>query len=295
MKRRTFLSAAGVTFSTALSGCLGERSGPRAPGGGNGTPTEEPTTQEPTRSGTDPPDEPDVEVEDIVVRKAVRYSSIMGSGGVLAADDQQYVVASVQSDQELSESAFTLETDGQSWEPGLPETAGAINSAVAGHEGSPVGRNLGVSDRSYLAFAVPSPLTTSEASIRFGESASEWPLPDAEQSRLAAPAPRFELDSLDVPEQVSQGEPLSVSLTATNVSETDGRFLAAVYWPTKRIADDDESHVVEREVASGDQVTASLEIDTEYTTSEDEPVTLSVRGHVTGERTIRIRDSRTSS
>lgn len=271
MERRTFLGVAGVTLSTALGGCLEERGVLGGLGDGG-----------------------DVTVEDIVVRKAIQYESMMGSGGVLAGGEQQYVVASVQSSQELSESAFTFETDEESWEPGLPDTAGAVNSTVAGHEGSPIGRNAGGSDRSYLAFAVPSPLSASNPRIRFDESASEWPLSDSERSRLAAPATRFELDSLDVPEQISRGDVQSVSLTATNVSETDGRFLAAVYWPTT-IADDDESHVVEREVAAGDDVTVSLDIDTEHTSYEDESVTLSVRGHVTGERMVQVRDTETSS
>lgn len=245
----------------------------------------------------DPPTDNGLAVEDIVVRKAVTYESTMGSGGVLAGDERQYVVAAVRGHQgqDLSESAFTFETDAESWAPGLPDTAGAINRSVAGHGGGPVGRALGgESATSYLAFTVPSPLSASNPRIRFsGTDTQEWPLSSATRDRLAAPAARFELEALDVPADVSQGHQLSVTLTAKNTSKTDGRFLAAVYWPTKLIADDDESHIVEREVAAGDEVTASLEIDTQYTTARDEAVTLSVDGHVTGDREVQIRDAST--
>ena len=80
----------------------------------------------------------------------------------------------------------------------------------------------------------------------------------------------------------------SVSLTVENTSETGGRFLAACYWPTERIADDDESTVVEREVAAGETVGIPVSIDTEYTARESGPVTLRVDGHVTAEREVRV-------
>ncbi|WP_225741342.1 hypothetical protein [Halorussus halophilus] len=165
-----------------------------------------------------------------------------------------------------------------------------MNRTVAGHEGGPIGRGP-KRDRSYLAFTVPSPLSASNPRIQYaGSDSARWSLPTKARDRLAASAPRFELESLEVPDEVSQGTPLSVSFTAKNVSETDGQFLAALYWPTKRIADDDESRVVERQVSAGDAVTISLDIDTSYTTSEAEPVTLSIRGHVSAEREVQVRD-----
>ncbi|MFD1525742.1 hypothetical protein ACFR9S_05395, partial [Halolamina salina] len=96
----------------------------------------------------------------------------------------------------------------------------------------------------------------------------EWELPDDVRETLAASAPSFELDSLSVPDSVDRGETLEVELTATNTTETAGRFLAAAYWPT-RIADDDESHLIERSVDAGGTVTASLSIDTEYTHADE--------------------------
>jgi len=280
MKRRAFLGASGIALGALLGGCVSDAND---------------SGQSDTPSPTTTPAESDLSVDNIVVRKAITYESIMGSGGVLAAEGKQYVVASVWADRELSASDFTFETDEQSWQSGLPDTAGAINHTVAAHEGGAVGRRF-VKDQSYLAFVVPSPLSATNPRIRFtGDSEAEWPLPDAAVERLAAPEPRFELDSLDVPDTVSQGETLSLSLTASNVSDTDGRFLAAVYWPTNRIADDDESHLVERSVAAGETTTATLSLDTRYTTTENEPVTLSVRGHVTADRTVQFQPTSTPS
>lgn len=253
MNRRRLLALSGTGLASA-AGCLSGT--PDGGTDGSNNATDNGLTGSPTGS----PAEGGVRVSDITVRKAVTYESMMGSGGVLAGADRQYVVASVRADRRLSASAVTFETDERSWTPGLPDTAGAVNHAVAGREGGPVGRGSG-GDRSYLAFAVPSPLPASNPRIEYaGSERSRWPLPPEARDRLAAPAPRFELDSLTVPDTVSQGDPLPVSLTARNVSETDGRFLAALYWPTKRIADDDESRVVEREVAAGDDVTVSLEV-----------------------------------
>lgn len=289
MHRRQLLTLAGAGLA-GLAGCLSDP--------GTGPTEEEPrdsdTTDSPTGSPTTSPDDPPapdgVVVEAIVVRKAVTYESIMGSGGVLAAEGTQYVVASVRTDQE-DLPAFTFETDDQSWDPGLSDTVGATNRAVAGHEGGPVGRGFSGDGGSFLAFEVPSPLSASNPRIRLGGSEpQEWALSADQVERLAAPSPRFELQELSVPDAVSQGDALTVSLTVRNVSDTDGRFLAAVYWPTEYIADDDESHIVERQVAAGETATATLELSTRYTATESGPVTLSVDGHVTGEREVQLEN-----
>jgi hypothetical protein len=275
MDRRTFLAAATGGVSTAFAGCLDRADTGATPQPNAGTAT--------PQSG--------VTVADIIVRKAVTYESSMESGGVLAERGRQYVVATVRSERALSPSAFAFEADGESWEPGLPDTAGAVNYAVAGREGGAVGSPLGV-DGSYLAFAVPSPLSASNARIRYeGAGGGEWPLPETARDRLGAPEPAFELTGLSVPQTVSQGQPMTVSLTVENVAETGGRFLAAVYWPTELIADDDESHVVERTVDAGEEIDPSVTIDTQYTTDEDGDIRLRVRGHVTADREVSVTDA----
>jgi hypothetical protein len=273
MDRRTFLATAAGGAGFALAGCLEGTDDVSTPGTDTGTPS----------SG--------VTVENIGVRKAITYESSMGSGGVLAERGRQYVVASVRSDRELNAADFVFEAGGESWEPGLPDTEGAINFAVAGREGGAVGDPLGA-DESYLAFAVPSPLSGSNARIRYdGPGGGEWPLPEAPRDRLSAPEPEFELTGLSVPESVSQGHPMTVSMTVENVADTEGRFLAAAYWPTKLIADDDESHVVDRTVGAGEEISASVTIDTQYTTDEDQAITLRIRGHVTAEREVSVTDA----
>lgn len=257
-------------------------------GGGTASPTRKSPTSTPATGD-------EIEVSDIVVRKSVRYESLLGSSGVLAAADRQYVVASVRTTRDLSESDFAFVTDRGSWDPGLGDTAGGTNYAVAGHEGGSIGWDPGGdSAQSYLAFAIPSPLSASNPRIRYGaDDSREWPLPAEERAHLDASSPSFELESLDVPETVSQGEPLSISLRARNVSEIEGRFLAAVYWPTNQIADDDESHIIDRVVGGGENLTASIDIDTSYTSYSDETVTLSVRGHVSAERAVQVQNAST--
>jgi len=323
MERRTFIATTGAALVGALGGCLAESDDAVAPDG-DSSPTDTPTdvpevdTQEPWRdsptpgpspgSPTDRPPLDGVVVDDIVVRNAVTYESAMGSGGVLADPGRQYVVATVRSDTELSSSAFVFEAGGQSWEPGLPNTAGATNYAVAGHEGGPLGHPIG-SDRAYLAVSVPASLPADDPRIRYtgdaesgGDGATaepsgglSWPLPDAARAGLTDPVASFDLVDLSVPASVSAGDPLSVSVTVENTAETDGRFLAACYWPTELIADDDESTLLERAVAAGEQTEFSLEFDTEYTAFESGPVTLRVDGHVAAEREVEVTDVETSS
>ena len=196
-------------------------------------------------------------------------------------------------DRDRDAADFTFETDGGTWEPGLPDTAGAQNYAVAGWEGGAVGYPSGT-DGSYLAFAVQSPLSASNPLIRYAGTDRTWTLPETSQDRLEAPAAGFDLVELTVPDSVSEGTDLSVSLTVENVAETDGRFLAALYWPTNEIADDDESHIVERTVEPGGEVTESVDIDTRYTATEAEPIMFSVDGHVSAEREVELTDAGSS-
>lgn len=290
--RRRLLSGL-ATGVAAAAGCVS------SPGG---TPTDSPTdvhTTTVTRTpgsptGTPPPE--GVEVSRIVARKAVTYDSSMGSGGVLTDPDTQYVVATVRSREDLAREDFALETDERTWSPGLPDTAGARNYAVAGHEGGEVGDVIGTGTRSFLAFAIPSPVAVSNPRIRYAPDDETWPLPEAARATLPAPAAEFELDEFSVPAEVSQGNELPVSLTVRNTSDTTGRFLAAAYWPTKLVEDDDESHLlIARDVVAGETVTLGRNVDTSYTTDEDETVSLRVDGHVDAERDVRVTDAGTPS
>lgn len=295
MDRRSYLTTTGLVTSSVLGGCasnvLPSGEGQDSPTGGSPSPT-------------DAPDVEGVAIDTITVRKAVRYESLMGSGGVLAAEGNQYVIASVRTNQGPEKTDFTFRTDERSWDAGLSGTVGGVNARVAGIEATPVGYYAFGAPRSYLAFVVPSPLSGSNPRIRYesrfpGSGSSEWSLSADLQDRLAAKEPRFELEALDTPERIDVGERLPVTLTIRNASATDGRFLAALYWPTS-VADDDESHIVERTIAAADDATATVEIPTENTegvtrydddlTPEAWPVTLSVDGHVTAERDVQVHD-----
>jgi len=313
-----FITTTGAAVGAALGGCLADPAGsgaddePTETGTDTSTDAPDVDTQGPGSDSSSPTDRPPVDgvaVDDIAVRDAVAYESVMGSGGVLADPEHQYVVASVRSDAELSAAAFVFEASGQSWEPGLPDTAGATNYAVAGREGGPVDHPVGP-DGSYLAFAVPASLPADDPRVRYTGDADaaddtgattepggglRWPLPDAAREALTDPVATFDLVALSAPDSVSAGDSLSVSLTVENTSETDGRFLAACYWPTERIADDDESTLLEREVEAGERTEFSVEFDTEYTAFESGPAAFRVDGHVAAERQVEVTDVETPS
>lgn len=288
--RRHYLAVLGA----GLAGSAGCLAGDGAPSTPENPQTTRRTTDDATTAATATGDTCDVSVSDVVARKAVTYESVMGSGGVLADAGTQYVVAAAEATGDVSMDEFYVVTDEDSWPAELPDTRGAVNRSVAGHDGGPLGVPIGRDDPSYIAFAVPSPLDAANPRIERSGHDARWPLAADARERLAAPAPRFELVGLDVPATVTRGDSLSVSLTARNVSDTDGRFLAAVYWPTT-IADDDESHVVDGTVAAGAETTATVEIDTAYTDARDGAATLDVTGHVAVREEVAVRDSTTTS
>lgn len=262
VSRRTFLAG---TALAPVAGCVsigdgGPGDGPTSTADPTGTPTDEPTA----RPGG-------VSVHDVVVRKAITFEPVMGSGSVLTAEGEQYIVGAVSADRELSMSEFAFEADGESWRPedyGLGSAAGRGNGTVDHAEDL---------DSAYLVFAVTSPLSAAGPKIVYsGDPPGEWELHEDAWERLAAPEAHFELASLSVPDAVTEGETLDVTLEARNVSETDGRFLAALYWPTHLVADDDESTIFEDEIAAGEVATLSRSIDTEYTADSDRRIDLRV-------------------
>lgn len=170
------------------------------------------TTRDRTTAGTSTGDgTPDVTLSDIVVRKAVTYESVMGSGGVLAGPGTQYVVASAEAAGDVSMDEFSLVTDEDSWPAELPDTRGAVNRSVAGHDGGPLGVPIGRDNPSYIAFAVPSPLDAANPRIVRSGHKERWPLSADARGRLAASAPRFELVDLEAPATVTRGNSLSPS------------------------------------------------------------------------------------
>ncbi len=305
--RRLFLGAVGATL-TGIAGCLGDTS----PGANDEAPSDT-TTESRTSTTTDQPTTAEstdsfslldssvqtvggvqVAVANVAAEKAISYQSIMGSGGVLAPENRQFVVAEVQSGRTPDASsdpeydAFELIADGETYSAIEIEdrTTGAYTTSLA--ERGEIRYDNPYASRNtvgWIAFELPSPLDVNDAVIRcrYGGETVEWSLSDERVSALARPAPTFELRSFEATVRTASVE---LSLVAENVSEADGRFLAAVYWPTSGIADDDESTIVARSVAAGDRVEWTKSFGVEYSGGEDGIVTASVEGSVSDERTV---------
>lgn len=301
-RRQFVVGSLSLAIGLASTGCIGD-----IPSTSSDEPTGSQTDSpkgSPSKTETPPPKSAErsvggdtVAVTDIVAEKAVGYDSLMGAGGVAAPEGRQFVVASVHSKAKLKLASFTLQAGGETWSAVTVGDEGSRNYAVANHEGGVVGgpAAAGSDTKRYLTFELDSPIEADDAQVvleRGGESA-EWTLNSAARETLVATSPSFELDSLSIPDSIQQGQGLPVELTATNTSDTDGRFLAAVYWPTKLIADDDESHRIEEIIDAGASTTIELSIDTEYTTTEDGPITLRVDGHVSAEQEVSVEGAST--
>ncbi|WP_458205946.1 hypothetical protein [Haladaptatus sp. NG-SE-30] len=304
--RRAFLGTVSAAL-VGVTGCLGDTS--------TGV-TDEPastastqTTQKTTTRGTTSDtaftlpessikefDGMRVAVANVTVQKSVAYKSIMGSGGVLAPENRQFVVAAVQSRTGATVGAtgdppyesFELVVDGDVY-PATeiePRTTGAYTRSLAGRGQTRYGASY-ASEGSvgWIAFEPPSPLEADEATIRCrpGGDSAEWSIPDEQVGVLPRRSPSFELRSFEATVREASVE---LSLVAENVSQVDGRFLAAVYWPTSGIADDDESTIVARSVAAGDRIEWAKSFKTRYSGGQDGTVTARVEGVVTGEKTV---------
>ena len=284
--RRRYLAAASLGVA-GLAGCLSDDDPVGT--GTDDSPTTDDTTDLPGSTDDSPTDDdatddPAVFVRDPVVRKRVTHYSWPASTGVLAPDDEQFVVASVSGPDEGTPPGFTLEAGGEAFAPGV-DVAGRHGATFAGRSGGSVLENEHASG--YLAFRVPSPLDADDARIVRDDGAAPTPLPDDELATLSRPAAAFELDALDVPDTVQSPEQVDVSLSVTNVADVDGRFLAGVHWPTE-IADDDETTVLERTVAAGETTTFTLSLDTGYATTETSDHPLTIDGSVSADRTVEV-------
>ncbi|WP_135851121.1 hypothetical protein [Halorussus salinus] len=323
-ERRRLLRTSAAALAIGAAGCLGGGSGSTADELTTGEPTvaERPTTDSTTDDRTDgatteTPENTDsfdlpassvrsvadvsVGVAETVARPAVAYDSIMGSGGVLAPEEAQFVVAAVQSDDGSgadaagppTAEAFELVAGGERFPAAEIEerTTGAFTTSLAGRGrvkyDDPYADGAAKGGVGWVAFEVPSPLAADSPAIRcrYGGETAVWDLPAEEAAALGEPAPRFELRSFDA--TVADGETVELSLTAENVAEVGGELLAAVYWPTT-IADDDESLLVRKSVAPSGRVEWSETVDAAYAASSDGTVTASVEGCVSGTTTVAL-------
>jgi len=126
---------------------------------------------------------------------------------------------------------------------------------------------------------------------RYGGESATWSLSEEVTAALGRERPRFERRSFSA--TVADEERVELSLTAENVADAGGEFLAAVYWPTS-IADDDESHLVRESVGPNGLVEWSTTVSTEYAEVSDGAVTASVEGCVSGSATVVVSEATTT-
>lgn len=287
--RRRYLAALGIGL-VGGAGCLSEGDTPAgADGGDGGDGGPDTTTKPPGSTTTDHPpgaDVGDVTVSDVTTREAVTFYRWPASTEVMAPTDEQFVVAQVTGPEDATVPEFVFRAGGREWSPGLGRGNTEAPAAVAGREGGSA--THGFRGSGYLAFRVPSPLDADDARIVAPERGASIALTAAGTDRLARPAPMFALESLSLPESVTAPEQVTVSLTVRNTSDVDGRFLAGLHWPTERVADDDETAVVEGRVAAGETATFSATLDTEYAVVETTDHPLTVSGYVDAQRSIRV-------
>lgn len=285
--RRSYLAAASLALA-GLAGCLSENDGP-----GGDTPDDPQTTAETTDGTTErtgsthdhPTVAEDVTVTNPIVRKAVTHYAWPASTQILAPDGEQFVVATVDGPEDTDPPGFTLDAGGESYAPGV-DVPGRYNAILAGRDGGSVLQNDHASG--YLAFRVPSPLDVDDATIVRDDGGPSTPLPEDAIATLGRPAAEFTLDSLDHPDTVERPEHVDVSLTVTNTSDVDGRFLAGLHWPTEGIADDDETIVLEQHVAAGETTSFTRTLGTGTAVMETSDHPLTIEGSVTAERIIEI-------
>lgn len=302
--RRSLLKRLAPLGVVGLAGCLDGESGtdPRSPATTTPAPstsagptrTSVGTTRTRTAGATRRVGATTVRLAGAVAREGVRYTSLMGSSGVLTPDDGQFVVAEAASstDGEPFDAApappldaFSLVVDGDRFPAldvdGDDRTHGAINVSVAGRGEVQYG-TLGFQGATgYVVFEVPSPLDARAATVecRYDGERATWSLPGDVPATLRAPRPSFALESFAA--TVREGPAVDLSLLARNTTDVAGRFLAAVYWPTPLIADDDDSMLVDERVAGGERVRWSTTVSGGYRLrSNGRPVTARVEGAV---------------
>jgi hypothetical protein len=302
--RRRYLALLGAGLA-ATAGCLSD-------GDGGATDTQpHDTTRPPTTDTTAPPTTTHgttrgpgtttgdpvegVTVSDLGVVKAGAYYAWPYSTEVYAPPGKQFVVASVRMPGGRTAPGFSFRAAGETYQPGIDgvDSPGWAGSTFAGREGGLVaGQHEG---SGYLAFTVPSPIDAADPRIRLDAEDRAWPLPDAARERLATPSPSFRLDGFEAPDSVERPHSVDVSLTVTNTSDVDGRFVAGLHWPTNVVADDDETHVLRQDVAAGASSTLSRTLGTEYATFETDTLTLSLGGYVSAAREVTVEADGTTT
>jgi hypothetical protein len=281
--RRRSLQLAGTALA-GLAGCVSTLDGE---GDGTDATDDGPTGDDGTATDRAPTDRfEDVALSDMLVREAVAYYRWPGSTEVLAPSDEQFVVAQVTGPEEATAPRFVFRADGREWVPGIGRRETSGPASVAGRDGGSATEDF--REEGYLAFRVPSPIDAADPRIVAPDRGASLSLSDAATERLAGHSPMFALERVEVPESVTHPSPVDVALTVRNTSDVDGRFVAGLHWPTELVADDDETTVVEGQVAAGETASFSASLDTEYAVRETTDHPLTISGYVDAERSVRV-------
>jgi hypothetical protein len=300
--RRRYLALLGAGLA-ATAGCLSDGDG----GATDTQPTDTtrqttdttvpPTTTHGTTRGPGTTEDPveGLSVSDVGVVKAGAYYAWPYSTEVYAPAGKQFVVASVTMPDGRQAPGFSFRAAGETYQPGIDgvDSPGWSGSTFAGREGGLVAGDHEGSG--FLAFTVPSPLEAENPRVRLDAEDRAWSLPDAASKRLASPSPSFRLDSFEAPDSVDRPHTFDVSLTVTNTSDVDGRFVAGLHWPTNAVADDDETTVLREDVAAGASATLEETLSTEYATFETDTLTLSLGGYVDATREVTVEADGTTT
>lgn len=234
-----------------------------------------------------------LELQEVTVGKAVPVTRWPLSTRIVDPTREQFVVATVSTERALSTSDFVLETESERYTPDYPLPRISRRITIDGLRG--YHPSTGVSP-ALLVFRLPSPHASTEYRIRYeGDTARAWELSSDLVDRLTSPQPTFELVSFDVPNSVDNSEEFLVGIEVRNESYTDGRFLAALHWPTA-VPDDNEAHVVSRETTGGERIEAELQISgfplaCNVEPGERETVPLTLGGCVEADREIEVRQT----
>lgn len=228
-KRRSLLQTGGALAVAGLAGCLGGMGNDTPDGTTVHTDTTEPKTEkETTDTGTTEGSQA-LSVEGFRVQSSLLYLNTPDSMQVATLENRQVVFADVRppADGGPKPDEFHLAIDDAHTSGTLtPGPAGAppmVHSPIPAYD--PEVRETG-----WIAFEVPNPLDAESVELVYesdGGSVSE-PIPSETAAELAAPAPEFELVSLDAPESVGAGDVFDISVTVENVGESDGTFRAVL-------------------------------------------------------------------
>jgi hypothetical protein len=322
MRRRRFLAALPTVAAASLAGCPGDSGadGPAEtqPPNLRETPTSSrtPNTVERTRTGgteTSPTPTPsdgddhalamgetfetsdgrELTVSDPAVYRLVlapeRVSHHLYHRVTAAPANRQYLTVTVwQRGFEVVSDEPGIESDG--WPVSLP-----LAATVAGERFASGRTVVGTENRERTGtVGIPVSLVDAQSGAVVWERSDgpspDWELPERVVADLAS-APRFEVQSFDVPDEVTRGDLLEMTATVANTGEREGRFLAE-FDVDRPLYDPRETTV---SVPAGETVTHTVTRLPEYVEGTDPlPVVLDW-GSDRREATVEVRDRPTDT